>query len=81
MSRLAFLWGAPPPAKRAKRLPLGLKCEHCNEPMRSIKGVWLGRTEYAAECPAGCWRCIDCGEMHRKGDTCPQSDPNNQARE
>ena len=59
-----------PPAKRAKRLPPGMTCRHCGGPVRSLQGYWLGPNEYAVECRAGCWACIDCGGFHLKVETC-----------
>lgn len=64
------VWGTPP-AKRAKRLPPGLTCECCGGPLRSLKGFWLDRGQYAVECKAGCWACYECGDFHHKDEICP----------
>jgi hypothetical protein len=64
-----------PPAKRAKRLPAGMVCDHCGGRMKSLAGYWLARGEYVAECEAGCWTCADCADTHGKGEICLSTEP------
>jgi len=67
MTITRICWPTPPPARRAKRLPLGISCDGCGGPMRSLPGYWLKRNEYFVACKAGCWGCAECFGTHRKG--------------